>query len=229
MRSCDSRVIGSRCEPYACTREDLADRLLPAPTAPPLAAPLEAIPPGHRDLVGHLAELEVMRLLGEGAELNTFKSFPDIEVAEYPALSTSTPGSSPPLTFRRWSPRRAPTSSSCSTPPAATAASTTATGSPAAGWPSTAHDGSTALGDDLASVATRRNRARLCAETGVEGVRIREWVRPHTGRAGSPVRVADVTRGSGVAGGDGCAAGRPWSPDASHSVSPSLSGQLGQR
>ncbi len=78
---------GSRWEPYACSRDDLADRVLPRTSlpfpAPPFAAPLAAIPPGHADLIGHLAELEVMRLLGEGVELNTFKSFPDIEVAEY--------------------------------------------------------------------------------------------------------------------------------------------------
>jgi hypothetical protein len=76
-------AYGSRWEAHACPIESLADRLLPAPTVPPLAEPLAAIPPGHRDLVGHLAELEVMRLLGEGVELNTFKSFPDIEIAEY--------------------------------------------------------------------------------------------------------------------------------------------------
>ena len=38
---------------------------------------------GSASLVGHLAELEVMRLLGEPATLNTFKSFPDLEEAEY--------------------------------------------------------------------------------------------------------------------------------------------------
>jgi len=74
---------GSRWERYACSLSELADRVLPTSTAPPLAAPLAAVPPGPKDLIGHLAELEVIRLLGEGAELNTFKSFPDIEVAEY--------------------------------------------------------------------------------------------------------------------------------------------------
>ena len=74
---------GSRWEPHACPIERLADRLLPAATVPAMAQPRGAVPAGHRDLVGHLAELEVMRLLGEGAELNTFKSFPDIEIAEY--------------------------------------------------------------------------------------------------------------------------------------------------
>ncbi|MBJ7607907.1 MAG: hypothetical protein JF887_00540 [Candidatus Dormibacteraeota bacterium] len=74
---------GSRWERHACRLSGLADRVLSASTAPPLVAPLAAIPPGPKDLVGHLAELEVIRLLGEGVELNTFKSFPDIEVAEY--------------------------------------------------------------------------------------------------------------------------------------------------
>jgi hypothetical protein len=34
-------------------------------------------------LLGHLAELEVMRLLGVPPALNTFKSFPDLEETEY--------------------------------------------------------------------------------------------------------------------------------------------------
>lgn len=74
---------GSRWEGYACPIDELIARLLPPAPVGPLAEPLAAIPPGPRDLIGHLAELEVMRLLGEGVELNTFKSFPDIEVAEY--------------------------------------------------------------------------------------------------------------------------------------------------
>jgi hypothetical protein len=85
----------SKWAPYACPLRDLATRLLPSagvasapPQAPPwgsapLAQPFIPAPPRQRELLGHLAELEVMRLLGELPTLNTFKSFPDLEEAEY--------------------------------------------------------------------------------------------------------------------------------------------------
>ena len=85
----------SRWAPNACALTDLAARLFPSagvsPGLPPvlespplpLAEPLAPAPPRQRELLGHLAELEVMRLLGEASALNTFKSFPDLEEAEY--------------------------------------------------------------------------------------------------------------------------------------------------
>ncbi|MBJ7608119.1 MAG: hypothetical protein JF887_01640 [Candidatus Dormibacteraeota bacterium] len=86
---------GSRWAPYACSLSDLPARLVtsagvspPAPSQPPVAfppitEPRIPPPPRERELLGHLAELEVMRLLGEPPTLNTFKSFPDLEEAEY--------------------------------------------------------------------------------------------------------------------------------------------------
>ena len=85
---------GSRWGPFACPLPDLATRLFPSagvpvatPTAPtqptPTARPDIPAPPSQHELLGHLAELEVMRLLGEPPTLNTFKSFPDLEEAEY--------------------------------------------------------------------------------------------------------------------------------------------------
>ncbi len=85
----------SRWAPYACPLPELAAHLFPsagvspvptrapAPASPPLAQPFVPAPPRQRELLGHLAELEVMRLLGEPPTLNTFKSFPDLEEAEY--------------------------------------------------------------------------------------------------------------------------------------------------
>ena len=85
----------SKWTPYACPLAYLATRLFPSagvspapgpappPPAPPLAGPAIPAPPRQRELLGHLAELEVMRLLGEPPTLNTFKSFPDLEEAEY--------------------------------------------------------------------------------------------------------------------------------------------------
>jgi hypothetical protein len=85
----------SKWAPYACQLTELATHLFPSaggPTqqvpapalaSPPLAQPFIPAPPRQRELLGHLAELEVMRLLGEPPTLNTFKSFPDLEEAEY--------------------------------------------------------------------------------------------------------------------------------------------------
>jgi hypothetical protein len=74
---------GSRWAPFACQLAEFPDRLLPPVDVPAIARPAVPPPPAQPSLVGHLAELEVMRLLGEGLELNVFKSFPDMEVAEY--------------------------------------------------------------------------------------------------------------------------------------------------
>jgi hypothetical protein len=85
----------SRWAPYACPLTDLATHLFPSAGMPPpparaqavasapIAQPFVPAPPRRRELLGHLAELEVMRLLGEPPTLNTFKSFPDLEEAEY--------------------------------------------------------------------------------------------------------------------------------------------------
>jgi hypothetical protein len=83
----------SKWAPYACRLSEIVDHLFPSagvspPPRPPastptLAEPLIPAPPRQRELLGHLAELEVMRLLGEPPTLNTFKSFPDLEEAEY--------------------------------------------------------------------------------------------------------------------------------------------------
>jgi hypothetical protein len=85
---------GSRWQRFACPLPELATRLFPSagnplgttptPTEPRAAAhPEIPAPPRRRELLGHLAELEVMRLVGEPPTLNTFKSFPDLEEAEY--------------------------------------------------------------------------------------------------------------------------------------------------
>lgn len=80
---------GSRWAQYACPLNELPTRLFDTAGAPPGPAPAPSLtpripaPPRQRELVGHLAELEVMRLLGEQPTLNTFKSFPDLEEAEY--------------------------------------------------------------------------------------------------------------------------------------------------
>ena len=75
---------------YACELAELPSRLFPSAGVPghrvvaaEAAAPAVPAPPLEHELLGHLAELEVMRLLGEPATLNTFKSFPDVEEAEY--------------------------------------------------------------------------------------------------------------------------------------------------
>ncbi len=79
---------------YACDLTELPSRLFPsagvpghsvveAEAGPEVAVPAVPAPPLEHELLGHLAELEVMRLLGEPATLNTFKSFPDVEEAEY--------------------------------------------------------------------------------------------------------------------------------------------------
>ena len=85
----------SRWAPYGCALTDLPTRLFPSAGVPPSRAPVPVArvrrgvaaavpaPPRRRELLGHLAELEVMRLLGEVPTLNTFKSFPDLEEAEY--------------------------------------------------------------------------------------------------------------------------------------------------
>jgi hypothetical protein len=81
---------GSRSWPYACQLSDLSTRLFPSAGVPRPAASPAAVPAAKRSergyegaLLGHLAELEVMRLLGAPAALNTFKSFPDLEETEY--------------------------------------------------------------------------------------------------------------------------------------------------
>lgn len=81
---------GSRSWPYACALSDLSTRLFPSAGVPQAAAPPVQVPAARRSkrraegkLLGHLAELEVMRLLGVPAALNTFKSFPDLEETEY--------------------------------------------------------------------------------------------------------------------------------------------------
>jgi hypothetical protein len=85
---------GSRWHRFACPLPELATRLFPSAGNPPGTTPTPAeptpaaqpeipAPPRQRELLGHLAELEVMRLLGEPPTLNTFKSFPDLEEAEY--------------------------------------------------------------------------------------------------------------------------------------------------
>ncbi|MGH2868808.1 MAG: hypothetical protein ACRDNK_14765 [Solirubrobacteraceae bacterium] len=85
----------SKWAPYACPLLELPTHLFPSAGVPPVARPRPAMldeplaepftpaPPRRRELLGHLAELEVMRLLGEPPTLNTFKSFPDLEEAEY--------------------------------------------------------------------------------------------------------------------------------------------------
>jgi hypothetical protein len=81
---------GSRSWPYACQLSDMSTRLFPSAGVPRPAAPSVPVPATQRsergtegELLGHLAELEVMRLLGVPAALNTFKSFPDLEETEY--------------------------------------------------------------------------------------------------------------------------------------------------
>ena len=78
----------STWSPYACALTDLPAHLfpsvpdirLPRPDAAALRSapvtPLMPGPPARRQLLGHLAELELLRLLGEAPSLNTFKSFP---------------------------------------------------------------------------------------------------------------------------------------------------------
>jgi hypothetical protein len=85
----------SKWAPYACRLVNLPSRLFPSAGVQPtptraralapstLAAPYIPAPPRRRELLGHLAELEVMRLLGGPPTLNNFKSFPDLEEAEY--------------------------------------------------------------------------------------------------------------------------------------------------
>lgn len=86
--------LDSRWAPYACAPPDITAHLFPSagvppvprpapPISPPSVQPLIPPPPRQRELIGHLAELEVMRRLGEPTTLNTFKSFPDLEEAEY--------------------------------------------------------------------------------------------------------------------------------------------------
>lgn len=81
---------GSRSWSYACGVNEISTRLFPSAGMPALVAPLgggfvPATPHPHseRERLGQLAELEVMRLLGVPATLNTFKSFPDLEETEY--------------------------------------------------------------------------------------------------------------------------------------------------
>ncbi len=85
----------SKWAPYSCPLADLPVHLFasagvpaavsqaPASPGESVAEPFVPAPPRQRELLGHLAELEVMRLLGEPPTLNTFKSFPDLEEAEY--------------------------------------------------------------------------------------------------------------------------------------------------
>jgi hypothetical protein len=82
---------GTPSWPYACSLSEIPLRLFPSAgvlRAAHAAAPQEPAPQRsqHRiesEILGHLAELEVMRLLGVPPALNTFKSFPDLEEAEY--------------------------------------------------------------------------------------------------------------------------------------------------
>jgi hypothetical protein len=88
---------GSRSWPYACSLSNLSARLFPSagvPASP--ATPVQAPRPARSErrveseILGHLAELEVMRLLGVPPTLNTFKSFPDLEETEYLVRHRST-------------------------------------------------------------------------------------------------------------------------------------------
>jgi hypothetical protein len=76
--------------PYACAVADISTRLFPSAGVPSSVVPAPLAPPvakspnrAEGEILGHLAELEVMRLLGASPTLNTFKSFPDLEEAEY--------------------------------------------------------------------------------------------------------------------------------------------------
>jgi hypothetical protein len=76
--------------PYACALAEISTHLFPSAGAPSAVAPIPLAPPiasspnrAEGEILGHLAELEVMRLLGAPSTLNTFKSFPDLEEAEY--------------------------------------------------------------------------------------------------------------------------------------------------
>jgi hypothetical protein len=80
----------TRSWPYACSLADLPTRLFPSAGVPEVAPTVPLAPPPARsphraegEILGHLAELEVMRLLGVPPTVNTFKSFPDLEEAEY--------------------------------------------------------------------------------------------------------------------------------------------------
>jgi hypothetical protein len=80
----------TRFWPYACPLVEIATRLFPSAGVPRIPALDPLLPPvapsPHRaegEILGHLAELEVMRLLGVPPALNTFKSFPDLEETEY--------------------------------------------------------------------------------------------------------------------------------------------------
>lgn len=75
---------------YACAPAEISTHLFPSAGAPSALAPVPLAPPvasspnrADSEILGHLAELEVMRLLGALPTMNTFKSFPDLEEAEY--------------------------------------------------------------------------------------------------------------------------------------------------
>ena len=75
----------SRWHPYATPLEGLALRVCPA-----LASPLDGAPAPrptlsseHGSEVGYRGEARLIALLSEDARLNSFKAFPDLEMAEY--------------------------------------------------------------------------------------------------------------------------------------------------
>jgi hypothetical protein len=75
---------GTRWHPFATALDSLAARIcpttLPSP-APPLLSP--PLPVDHGSDVGYRAEARLLALLAEDARLNSFKAFPDLEMAEY--------------------------------------------------------------------------------------------------------------------------------------------------
>lgn len=76
---------GTRWHPYVTPLNGLAARVCPT-----ITSTLEALPPlaplpsrEHASEVGYRGEARLLALLTEDARLNTFKAFPDLEMAEY--------------------------------------------------------------------------------------------------------------------------------------------------
>jgi hypothetical protein len=72
--------IGARISEGASTREVRAEQ------------PRLALPPGHSSDVGYRGEVRLMALLSDDSRLNTFKSFPDLEIVEYCVRHVETGG-----------------------------------------------------------------------------------------------------------------------------------------
>lgn len=98
-QGCDQASIpyppqaGTRWHPYAIALDGLADRVCPTTlpsAAPPMLSP--PLPPDHGSDVGYRAEARLLAVLAEDARLNSFKAFPDLEMAEYLVRHVDTGG-----------------------------------------------------------------------------------------------------------------------------------------